>query len=335
MSTSIRILRRSLLGVVVALIFSATVGTPAHALDKVSLRLEWVWWIGHAGFFIPVEKGWYAQSGLDVSINQGKGSISTALLVSQGTETFGLGDAGAVARVDTEGAHLKSVAVFWQSAPYGIVCRPEVGLKSPADLGGTTIGSSTNAAEGQLLAAFIDLNKLPKDKIQIINMPAESKVAALLSGQVKCISTDIYLTEDALAKTSLKVDAMLYSDHDVRSLSNAIMVNDDYLAKNPDIVRRFLAVVSRGYQYMLDNPDEAIAILHKYAPDAILNVDFSKMYIDIMKKQAHTPASQGKPLGWSAESDWAALLHLLTTYGGLEHAKAPTTYFTNDYLPKG
>ena len=46
----------------------------------------------HAPFFLGKERGFYRDAGIDLTINEGRGSANTAQVVAAGTDTFGLAD---------------------------------------------------------------------------------------------------------------------------------------------------------------------------------------------------------------------------------------------------
>ena len=66
-------------------------GTP-HAEDAVSLRLNWYLGGLHTPFYYGKEKGFYKAEGIDLTINEGRGSANTVQVVAAGSDTFGLAD---------------------------------------------------------------------------------------------------------------------------------------------------------------------------------------------------------------------------------------------------
>jgi NitT/TauT family transport system substrate-binding protein len=56
------------IAVLVIVLAGAGPALPAHAAEKVTLRLDWSYWGGHAPFFVAVEKGFFARRGLEVAV---------------------------------------------------------------------------------------------------------------------------------------------------------------------------------------------------------------------------------------------------------------------------
>jgi NitT/TauT family transport system substrate-binding protein len=72
----------SALGLITGL--AAVAPAAAQAPTPVKVLLDWAWLPYHAPFLIAQDKGYYKEAGLDVTLEQGRGSATTALLLSQG-----------------------------------------------------------------------------------------------------------------------------------------------------------------------------------------------------------------------------------------------------------
>ncbi len=75
----------------------------AVAQDKVSLRLNWYLGGLHVPFYYGKDKGYYAAEGIDLTINEGRGSANTVQVVAAGSDTFGLADSSSVVAHGVEG----------------------------------------------------------------------------------------------------------------------------------------------------------------------------------------------------------------------------------------
>ena len=74
-----------------------------RAQDKVSLRLNWYLGGLHVPFYYGKERGFYAAEGIDLTINEGRGSANTVQVVAAGSDTFGLADSSSVVADRREG----------------------------------------------------------------------------------------------------------------------------------------------------------------------------------------------------------------------------------------
>src|ERR1700733_4457479 len=89
---------------------------PARAQDDLSVRLNWFAAGYSAPFYLGVEKGWYRDAGLNLTVQEGQGSGATAQQVATGRTTFGFISADAVTRVVAQGAPIKMVASLAEDA---------------------------------------------------------------------------------------------------------------------------------------------------------------------------------------------------------------------------
>jgi len=94
--------------------------TPAMAVDKVTLRLDWSTIGYHSPFYLAAERGYYKDAGLDVDIQEGKGSGNTVQLIGNGADTFGYADAAVAAKSASQGVPVKVVMGIIRKSPASI-----------------------------------------------------------------------------------------------------------------------------------------------------------------------------------------------------------------------
>ena len=107
-------------------LIAATVlmSAPAAALDKVSFRLNWYFGGAHSPFQLGLERGYYRDEGIDLTINEGRGSANTVQVVAAGSDTFGLADSSSVVATAAKGAEIKSVMSLLNSTGYSANSSP-------------------------------------------------------------------------------------------------------------------------------------------------------------------------------------------------------------------
>src|SRR5271157_4288787 len=81
----------------------------AAAAEKVSLRLDWVNSGYHAIWYYGIDKGIFANAGIDLEVLEGKGSAVTAQTVGNGSVMFGTADTAAVMGLVSQGLPIKVV----------------------------------------------------------------------------------------------------------------------------------------------------------------------------------------------------------------------------------
>jgi NitT/TauT family transport system substrate-binding protein len=306
--------------------------TSAHAADSIRLRLDWSWWAGQTPMILAEEKGYYDEVDLDVEIVQGQGSKTTTMVVGENADPIGHANLSTVAQSVSAGVPITAVAGWWQQGPTSLICTDPT-IKTPADIKGKRIGSTPTGSDGQILPAFLAANDLTSGDITLVNMPGDAKFAGIASGQLDCISGDDYFYGPQLRSQGKEISILKYADWGVTNLGFGIVVNNEYLAENPDIVKRFLAATRKGLEYTFANKDEAVEIFLNVSGNT-QPAEFHRGVLDAYQASLHTKASEGKPLGWMAESDWESMNETLAQFGSMAGKKEANSYFSNDQLPQ-
>ena len=132
-----------------ALIWTALSVLPASAADKVVLMLNWYVYGEHAPFYYGKAKGIYAAEGIDLEIQEGRGSAATTQAVAAKTANFGYVDVPTMMRAAIKGAPVIATGVLLQTSPMSAMsrsstsCAPWPGSKTRGCCGRPTPSSTT------------------------------------------------------------------------------------------------------------------------------------------------------------------------------------------------
>jgi NitT/TauT family transport system substrate-binding protein len=301
-----------------------------RAAEKVTLRLDWSYWGGHAPFFVAVEKGFFARRGLEVAVQDGKGSRITAVVVGEGKDDFGFADSTSVANAISQGLAAKVIAIIMAKNPNGIVFLEGTKIEQPKDLEGKILGTSPGGSDATLLEAFLVKNNVDAGKVKLEKMPGDAKPAALLARKVDGISSQGFYNMPILEAQGARPRALLYADFGLPGVNYGIFTSRKMINERPDIVRRFLAAALEGWGYAITNTDEAIAILTKRVP--LLDAKVARQQLINTQALMRTKNTEGKPLGWQSPDDWKDTLDGLERYAGMKGRLPLEEYFTNEFV---
>ena len=108
--------------------------------EPLRVRLDWTPWGVHGAFHLAQQKGWYKQAGLDVSLEDGNGSVTTVQIVGGG-DSFDVGHAAlaSVMIAREKGMPVKAVAVFARQSDIGLLVPADAGITGPAQLKGKKV----------------------------------------------------------------------------------------------------------------------------------------------------------------------------------------------------
>ncbi len=138
---------KSIIGALAALAASATMAT---AQDAVTFRLNWYMGGLHVPFYYGKEKGFYKEEGIDLTINEGRGSGAAVQLVANGEDTFGLADAGAVIAGRAKGAPVKVIMSLFRTSNLSVTCAQDANVRSLTDLYGKKVAVTAGDALHQM-----------------------------------------------------------------------------------------------------------------------------------------------------------------------------------------
>ena len=314
---------------VAAVALLATAG--AFAQDKVSFRLNWYLGGLHVPFYYGKDRGFYAAEGIDLTINEGRGSANTVQVVAAGSDTFGLADSSSVVLTASKGADIKSVMSLLNTTGFSVVSLANAPIRTPKDLEGKKVAVTPGDPLGQLLQAVCKANNVDCGKISMVQVDPAAKVVTVLEKK-----TDALLggADDQFFLIKYKGEtpyAMRYADFGANIVGMTIMTSGDTIKKSPDLVRRFVRATVKSWEEAKKNPNAAVDAAMKAKPDLNRQSTLDQLMVDIDLLDSKN--SKGR-IGWGAQADWDQTLNILKQYRELKTDQPWTAFHTNDFLPK-
>ena len=309
----------------------AVLAMPATAQQAKPMRLTLNFLAGgpQAGFMLAKKLGYYKDAGIDLTIEEGKGSATTAQQVATGQTDVGFADAPAAMQIRSKGAPLKIIAPILQTNGFAIISIEGSGIKSPKDLVGKKLAVQPGTAQTTLLDAILAENKLDKTKLDIVNIDPAALVGALLEKKVDAILAGADFQSVQMRDRGFKVNDIFYRDVGVPTVGLSIVARDDRLKESPDLYRSFVAASLKGWDEARRNPDAAAAAVIEQFPSASKDQILKQLNVDLLLVCAPGAAS----LGRVPDKNWQTTFDLLTMYLNLPKDKPIGDYYSNDFLP--
>jgi NitT/TauT family transport system substrate-binding protein len=246
--------------------------------DNVTLQLKWVTQAQFAGYYAALEKGYYDEEGLNVTIKPGGPDITPEQVVASGGAEFGLNWLPSLLATRDKGSDLVNIAqVFERSAMLELTWK-DSGLDSFAKLKGKKVGVWCCGNEFELLAALRKNGIEPTDKSDVTMVNQPFAMDLLLNRQVDAAAA---MTYNELAQVLAQKDpdtGKQYTEADLNILSmeeagtamleDGVFVRGDWIADegNQDIAKRFLKASFRGWIFCRDNAEECLQIVLDNGP---------------------------------------------------------------------
>jgi len=305
--------------------------TVVWSQDKVSFRMNWYLGGLHVPFYYGKDRGFYAAEGIDITLNEGRGSANTVQVVAAGSDTFGLADSSSVITTASKGADVKSVMSLLNSTGFAVISMASTGIRTPKDLEGKRLAVSPGDPLGQLFQALAAVNKLDMSKISLVQVDPAAKVVSVLEKKADALlggADDQYFL---IKQRGIEPAALRFADHGANIVGMTVLTKGELIKSKPDLVRRFVRASARSWEEAKKNPGAAVDAALKVKPDLNRQSTLDQLIVDI--ELLDSPNSRGR-IGWGAQADWDQTLTLLKKYRGLETSQPWTAFHTNEFIAK-
>ena len=306
----------------------------AQAPAKVVFALNWFAVGDHAAYWVALDRGYYKSRGLEVELQNSKGSGDSIAKVDSGRADVGLADAVVVIPRVAQGAKIKVVGAVFDLTPLNIWTRKDTGITKPKDLEGKLLAAPAGDAQRQLFPAFAKLNGVDEGKVKWLSIEPAAKFVALSEKRADAVpdyTTGQPFWEKAVGKDNLV--RMPWSQFGFDTYSMSIMASDKTLNERPKVLRDFLAASYLGWRDVMQDPKGSLEIFKKRVLDIDLAlIEFNMMLgLELMKTERY--AKNG--LGWMERAKMCRTVEIINSYmPDMPRKVGCDEVFTNEFLTK-
>lgn len=236
-------------------------------LEKVDFQLNWKVTGDHSPYYVALEKGWFAEEGLDVNIIVGQGSGYSVQTVDSGKAHIAISDAPVPITTREKGAKVKIIGIIFDKHPNASFFWKNSGINTPKDLAGKTVAVPATDGHKVMWPAFAKQIGVDPNSVKFVNIDAAAKVSALASKSADVVF-ELYTGKPFMEVAIPAADLgwFVWSDYGFDAYAHSYITSDALIQQNPEMLRKFLKVAYRAWDFTLKNPKEAIEILSKYHP---------------------------------------------------------------------
>ena len=154
----------------------------AVAADTLKVRLDWTPWGNQAPMHFAAQKGLFKKYDLDVTLDDGNGSVSTVQIVGNGEYDIGHASLAPMVIARSKGLPVKAFAGFVQRNDIGLLVPVDSDIRSPADLKGKKIAFTAGSLEAPFIDRFLAAGKLTRNDVELLNVSAAAKAGTYVAG---------------------------------------------------------------------------------------------------------------------------------------------------------
>jgi NitT/TauT family transport system substrate-binding protein len=309
------------------------------AQTTIDFALDWKFEGPAAPYFAAIDNGHFAEQGLEVTVTAGAGSLDAIPKVATGAYPVGFADINSLVKFldQNPGAPVIAVMMTYDKPPFAVVGRKSLGVEAPKDLEGRILGAPPPDGAWAQFAPFASANELDMDAITVEPVGFPTREPMLAEGKVDAVTGfnfSSYLNLVRLGVPEDDISTILMADHGLALYGNAIIVNTDFAAENPDAVKGFIAAVGAGWKDAIADPEAAVAQLLERNPagDAALETRRLQLALDA---NVMTPYVMENGMGNIDAARFEKSLSQLAETFEFQTTPDASLYFTDAYLPDG
>ena len=323
-------------GLAAAMTVAMTGAVPAYAeeaeTEKITFVLDWTPNTNHTGLYVAQSQGFFEEQGLEVEIVQPPEDGADALVAS-GKAQFGVSfqDTMAPSVAGENALPTTAVAALVQHNTSGIVSRKGEGMDIPKGMEGKKYATWDSPVEKAMIQNVVEEDGGDYGKVEMIPSTVTDEVSALQSNSVDAIWIFYGWAGVKMELEGLETDYFAFKDINpvFDYYTPVVIANNDFLANEPETAKKILTALKDGYEYAIENPEDAAQILCEAAPE--LDKELAVASQKYLSEQYKAEVEQW---GYMDPARWNSFYQWLNDNGLVENEIPENAGFSNDYLPE-
>ena len=242
---------------------TADTQTDNKDLREVNIVLDWYPNAIHTFLYTAIERGYFAEEGLDVKIHFPANDNDALALVAAGKAEIGMYyQQDVIQAVANQGTGIKSIGAIVQSPLNVILSLKDKNITKPEDLVGKTIGYGGTVLSEALVKCMMENVGADASDVNMINVGFEL-MSSMTTGNVDAtIGCLVNHEVPQLEEEGFDVNYFSVSGYGIPNYYEEVfLTNDDLLENEPEVVAGFLRAAKKGFDDFKADPDGCLAIL--------------------------------------------------------------------------
>jgi putative hydroxymethylpyrimidine transport system substrate-binding protein len=305
--------------------------TPSSsAKQHLNLLLDWFPNADHVGIYQALAKGYFSQAGLDVHIQVPANVANPLQLVAAGKADVAVSYEPEVLLARDQNLPLVSIAAIVQEPLTSIISIGKHPIRRAAELRGKTVGDAGISYQHAYLRTIERYAHLSPSSVKEVNV-GSNLVSTLVAGRVNAILGGYWNYEAVqLAQLGRRPQVIRMNQVGVPTYDELVLVTrTGLLEQHPDVMRRFVQAVARGYESVRADPAGAVANLVRMNPGLNEKLQLASVRATL---PAFFPRQAGRPWGWQDPGQWNAYGQWMLSHHLISNPNAVAAASTNELL---
>lgn len=340
--TTLKSSRRRFLKATAAAAAIAGTGFPMVSFGKETTKLKmvlnWRFQGPQSWFFLAQDKGYLADEGIELEIDQGSGSGAAVGKVASGAYDVGFGDVNALIELAATKPEEAPLCVYqlFNKPPFTVAVLADSPIKTAKDLEGRKLGGAANDGALKLFPAFAKVAGLDTSGIEILNFKPNLREQMLKTKQVDGVFGYVNTIRFSAKLSGMDPDKEIrfinYGDYGMDLYSNGIIVSKELAKTKPDVVKGLIRSFNRGIVDTLKDLDGAVDSVAKR--EGLINkaVEKERLIATMEDEMAH-PEIAKVGLGNIDPARFKKAIDIVVDAKGLPRTPGVDEIFSADYLP--
>jgi NitT/TauT family transport system substrate-binding protein len=314
-----------------AFVFGST--ATAQTADKIRLQIKWVPQAQFAGYFVALEKGYYADENLDVTIVPGGPDIIPEQQVTNGQVDFGVDWVASFLAFRDKGLPIIDIAQVYQSSGLMLVSKKSANINSAQDLKGRNVGVWYGGNEFEFLALMDKLHEDPDKDLNVIKQGFT--MDPFLAGQMEAASAMTYNEYQIVLESGVNAEdlnVIRYNDEGVGMLEDNLFATEDMVNNKPDLVQRFVRASMKGWRSAIDDQPGAVATVMKYVEPGSTTADHQTRMMSEVAKLVVAPGMTEDQIGMMDAGRFATTADIAYKFHVINSPADPAKSYTNAFV---
>lgn len=302
----------------------------SEELKDITLVLDWTPNTNHTGLYVAQAQGFFEEQGLNVDIIM-PGEAGSNQLVASGKADFGISYQESLTKARIQDVPVVSIAAMIQHNTSGFASPENRDITSPQDFEGATYGGWGDPVEKEMITTLMNQENADVEKVDIINMGNTDFFTATERGDIDFAWVYYGWTGIEAELRGQDLNMIYLTDYSKKLdyYTPILTANETKIKEDPETVEAFVEAVSQGYQFAIDQPEQAADILIEAVPD--LDPELVKE-----SQQWLSPKYQDDAAQWGIQkkSVWENYAEWMYNHDLLDEKLNAEDAFTNEFLPE-